>query len=755
MTAFFAHTPKDKSRDFSEWNPLHRHLKNVGDQAAEFAAAFRPDMAEVCRHAGRLHDIGKYRNLFQRYLQGKEPRSEKTRHAAYGAALAAELGNVSVAFAIAGHHAGLDSASWLKSVIYDDKSVVEELTDLQKKFVAEVAPLPAKGTMKEPDFVSHGDRLAQEFYIRMLFSCLTDADVLDAIRFSRGHMKIPLPRTLDHTRFIRQLDDHMKSLSSQTDHKLSTLGHIRADIHEHCYQAGKRQQGFFQLTVPTGGGKTLAGMRFALEHAKCHNLHRVIVVIPYLSIIEQNAEIYRQIFDPNHDGVVVEHHSAVKGKNRSASLEGNGPSGTTQSADNWDAPIIVTTSVQFIESLFANCPSRLRKLHNIARSVILMDEVHTLPHHLLEPLLSVLRELKERYRTTVVFSTATQPAFRQSSVLKSGFSAKDEVHEVIPNAETLFQKLTRVSYLYEPSKVFSWQDLATMFDAEDTRQVLAIVNTRAQARKLYETLSSQVDKGCVFHLSSAMCAEHRSHTLTQVLARLNAKLPCYLISTQVVEAGVDLDFPVVYRAIAPLDSLIQAAGRCNREGKRQNVSGENIKGKVVIFRPEEHSLPSGVYETATQLSANILQSMIMQGRDLNEMTSDPRFFADYFHKLFSSYTGTQDSSHFCLQSLRRELKFRLVSEKAKVIRDASWPVLVPYEGLDIHTEHLTRLSNYGYLSQKEFRPLQRYTVNLRESQYQKLLGDNLIIQTLPRGQYIVVDQSCYHESLGFILPSSD
>lgn len=744
--------PSSNKQDLSTWNLLCDHLSNVGQLAEEFAPI--EAMKEISRHTGQWHDLGKYRDLFQKYLKGEVGQSKETQHAIYGAFLAIQYGQYPSALAIAGHHAGLHNVSALKQALHDE-NIKEELSLLKDRFQSDMQTLPEHAEhLDDPsEAITQGNRLALEFYIRMLFSCLTDADVLDAIRFNEGNPTLPTPHTLKHTAMIELFNHHMNSFSSSSPTSSSSpLQILRSQVHEDCRLAAHQPQGFFQLTVPTGGGKTLSAMRFALEHAATHQLNRVIVVIPYLSIIEQNAQIYQDIFDPDRRGIVIEHHCAVREK--VDDQEGELGS-STKSAENWDAPIVVTTTVQLVESLFSNKPGRCRKLHNLARSVILLDEVQTLPHHLLDPLINVLRELTDRYHTSIVLCTATQPAYRKSSSLPHGFT-ENEVADIISEPQKLFDQLIRVEVFFEEQKQ-SWSDLSSQW-LQHHPKALGIVNTKAQARDWYRKLAEQSQSlqratpaPSLFHLSSAMCPEHRSDVLSQIAKQKDLSSPdqkCYLIATQVVEAGVDIDFPVVYRALAPLDSLIQAGGRCNREGQLTDDLG-----KLMIFTPENHSLPPGAYTLATSLTGNLIRSWQKQGKDLTTIISDPQAFEEYFQKLFP-YIASGSEDKVSLQNLRKDLRFRDVAQQSYVIAKGTSPVIVPYGKVqdilnEIKKDHSRKKS---FISKKNLRKLRRYMVNLRDKELSDLRRRGLLEEVLPQQPWELLHRDAYHSELGFSIP---
>ncbi|MDH7503871.1 MAG: DEAD/DEAH box helicase [Verrucomicrobiota bacterium] len=416
--------------------------------------------------------------------------------------------------------------------------------------------------------------------------------------------------------------------------------------------------------MPTGGGKTLSSMAFAVAHAKAHGLRRVIVVIPYLSIIEQNAAEYRRILGPN---AVLECHSNVAPKPDADEEEKDR---LELVSENWDAPVIVTTSVQFLESLFASAPSRCRKLHRIPRSVVIFDEVQTLPAHLLAPAFSVFRELQRNYGVSFVFCSATQPAFRRTGSLPNDFFAPHELGEIAPDPPSLFRQLCRVEYhLPAANETIDWPALAERLAAQP--QVLCVVNLTRHARELWEELHRQrPDDPPPIHLSAAMCPEHRLTLIEEIRHRLRHGQPCRVISAQLIEAGVDVDFPVTWRALGPLDSIVQVAGRCNREGRLP-------KGHMHVFRPADHTLPRGVYQAAADQAAIVLGSLGQDPQATERLATDPKLFADYFQSLYQVVnTDYARSGETTIQQDREQLRFGQVAAKARVISDEGRPVIV-------------------------------------------------------------------------------
>ncbi|MDP3498651.1 MAG: CRISPR-associated helicase Cas3' [Candidatus Nitrotoga sp.] len=732
---------------------LSKHLQSVGDLARRFAEGSNPDLSDAAYWAGVLHDIGKYRDEFQQYLRAERDSSTETHHAVYGAALAYRQEWLGPAFAIAGHHAGLHDHNELQTLVEGATyRTAERVPLLAERFKDDLGEIPQK--IAEPLFVENKSHSA-EFYIRMLFSTLVDADFLD----TEAHYKTAsrATRKLQAAELLRLLITDKESKSS--DGKLNT---IRNNIFQQCLDKARESPGFFSLTVPTGGGKTLAGMAFALAHAAQpqHQLRRIIIVIPYLSIIEQNAAQYRRILDPEDLGIVIEHHSAVNvpedtGETRSRDPFEKHPN--EYAAENWDAPIIVTTSVQFIESLFANRTSRCRKLHNIAHSVVIFDEVQTLPSHLLNPLLNVFRELRDHYGVSFVFSTATQPAFQyRPSSLSEGFRP-GEIQEITQGStEANFRSLRRVSIQpAKPDETTGWDALAEQMALRE--QALCIVNIRSHAYDLWEKLRRSFplkEREAMFHLSSAMCAEHRFAVLGDdrepepgtIRYRLRNKQPCRLVSTQLIEAGVDVDFPIVWRALGPLDSIVQAAGRCNRENRLCDEAGNPAFGEVIVFRPEDNKLPPGVYRTASDITASLLAHV-----DADTLATDHELFGRYFDQLYQLVPTDQRIS---IQDEREKLHFRKVAGLAKVIDNDTQAVIVPYgKGCSIIEEIRTRpvIKGQPRFSRDDLRSLQRYMVNLHSRDFQKLVMHKATSQLLPNLEIHVLAEGWYHPHLGIVI----
>jgi CRISPR-associated endonuclease/helicase Cas3 len=746
---FYAHTVEDAEgikipESSGLWQPLSVHLNNVSHISGIFGRAF--GIEEEAAYGGLLHDLGKYREQFQTYLRGERPSSGETQHAIYGAAWAANEDTpqlFATKLAIAGHHAGLHDHPEIEGILNRlGIQMPEPVSNLIKQLENERGPLPSppQPPIWVMDAVAAENPFPAEFYARLIFSCIVDADRLDTAFWPN---EPPIETPLDAESLLNAIQaERLRKTVANPESPLSTL---RNQIFDTAIKNAELPTGFFSLTVPTGGGKTLASMAFALAHARKHDLRRVIVVIPYLSIIEQNAAEYRRIFGGN---VVLENHSGVRSNDDQREEE---KSCIELTSENWDASVIVTTSVQFIESLFASSPSRARKLHRIPRSVVIFDEVQTLPVHLLTPTLNVLRELAKNYKTSFVFSSATQPAFRRSSSVPDGFSP-NEIREIAPNPDELFQKLRRVTYRFpRENESLDWPTLADAL--ESTPQALCVVNLTRHARELWQELKRRCTDHSVIHLSSAMCPQHRLALIENIRHRLHSGMACRVISTQLIEAGVDVDFPVVWRALGPLDSIVQAAGRCNREGRLNT-------GIVHVFRPADNKLPQGIYRTATDQTMISLAALGGFESASDSLATGSSVFSDYFNALYSVVnTDHARAGESTIQEDRTYLRYREVSHKAKVIEDSGTPVIISEDnrgglwGRAIIDEIRNRqhIPGQARFSRNDLRKLQRFMVNTRFNTFRDLQMKGLIKPLLPNLELFVLNAAAYHPALGLIL----
>jgi CRISPR-associated endonuclease/helicase Cas3 len=723
--------------------PLHVHLTNVSKMAGDFGHAL--GLHEEAVLAGALHDLGKYRQEFQSYLRGERTSSQETQHAAYGAVWAIKNDQLLQAFVIAGHHAGLHDLADLLGI--PDKSVLglpDALDLAMERHLVEADP-PV--LLPEPTFITEiadhkGQALRIDCAVRMLFSCLIDADRLDSAFWpltTPDESALDAPLLLDRVK-----SERLRKSASSPD---STLKASRNHIFDTCLTKASLAQGFFALTVPTGGGKTLSAMAFALAHAQKHNLRRVIVVIPYLSIIEQNAAEYRRILG---NDVILENHSSVKPRPDADEEEKDA---LELAAENWDSPVVITTSVQFIESLLSARPSRCRKLHRIAHSVVIFDEVQTMPSHLLQPIFSVFRELVRQYGVSFVFSSATQPAFLKSTSLPDGFTP-GEMRPIIDDPNHLFRSLRRVNYhLPRDEKTLDWLELANRMALPENRQSLCVVNLTRHAVELWDRLRSalpEADRRMLFHLSSAMCPAHRLRVIRLMRWLLKRGHPCRVVSTQLIEAGVDVDFPTVWRALGPLDSIVQTAGRCNREGRSE-------RGNVYVFRPVDHKIPGGVYSAATGQAAIAVSRFDSPEEAEEALAADPEIFTGYFHSLYQSVDTDLREDGYTIQEERERLNFRTVGRRAIVIDNDAQPVIVTYgAGKRLVQAIRERQLPPGTprFNRDDQRGLQRYMVNLRKRDFDQLLAQGYVEPLLPNLNVHVLHASCYHAERGLVLPGN-
>ena len=708
-TQIFAHSEQS----------LVQHLLGVARRAKGFAAHFHGEIH--ANLAGLLHDLGKADAEFQKRLT-KEG-GEKRPHAHHGAALALEHQLWPVAFAINGHHAGLHNRSDLQQIPSKWSACSSSSVEMLKGDIGwpeHTWPISEFGQtlpawLDEIPFTTAGERDAKmravDFYTRMLFSALVDADRLDTeeANHSDGSQinvlkrkswrfgELALAAQNAPTTLLSQLNAAINERVKRANEKNASQAvcEVRAEVLGLCRTKAEADRGVFTLNVPTGGGKTLASVAFALEHIRHHNsslelddpsrLRRIIVVIPYLNIIQQTTKELREVFkdNPASPDIILEHHSQasdpkIDKKDKDADGWDKERPLRQLAAENWDAPIVVTTSVQFFDSLFSRRPADARKLHNICQSVVIFDEVQTLPPLLLQPILDALKELtnpRRPYGCSLVLCTATQPALSNSDDFEFGF--QNQNHIIAPEiASGHFAKLKRVEYhglsKDSPPPVLSNEQLASALFAAPRTQALAILNTRKQARALFDFLLEKTKardglSDHIFHLSTWMYPAHRLEVLAEVTRRLDAKKPCILVATQCVEAGVDLDFPAVWRAFGPYDSIVQAAGRCNRSGALKNEASQPIQGQVYVFEPADALAPQGTYGSAMQ-NAELLRKM---GKALPD---DPTSFETYFRLLYQ--TTVPDPGGCAVQSAREKLHFKEVSEMFNYIDADTVPLLI-------------------------------------------------------------------------------
>jgi CRISPR-associated endonuclease/helicase Cas3 len=724
-----AHARKRDDESWAEPHLLLDHLQDVAQLAEGFAATFgNGDWGFL---AGLWHDLGKYKADFQAYIrratdfendQTDEGGPGKVDHTTAGAIHALEKlgprGRI-LAYLIAGHHSGLPD--WTKAEA-PGRSLAERLDDVRhySESIEGGAPediLTGRNLSSAPCASRGLSDEAAHLWVRMLFSCLVDADFLD----TEAYMDPEKARSRDKPSHfsLPALKDRFDAYMTQkrlTAPETDINAH-RQQILQHCREGAALAPGLFSLTVPTGGGKTLASLGFALEHALLHNKRRVIIAIPYTSIIEQTADVLREVFG---DDAVLEHHSNLD------------PDRETQKSklatENWDAPIVVTTNVQLFESLFASRTSANRKLHNLVDSVLILDEAQMLPPEFLKPILSALRSLTAYFGVSAVLCTATQPALEgriggaAQPDGKGGFEGLTGVRELMPDPIALAGHFRRIKVtvrdLDHPTE---WAELAS--EIALLERVLCVVNTRRDCRELHALLPDDT-----IHLSALMCGEHRSRVIQEIKAKLKVGAPTRVVSTQLVEAGVDLDFPIVYRALAGLDSIAQAAGRCNREGRLPN--GE--LGRVIAFAPPKPA-PRGLLLQGEYAARELFRT----NRDLAASLS-PEAFRSYFQKFYGRIDDFDVKGTLPLlttDARKFQFQFRTVAQRFHLIDDqAQRSVIVWYESKTFSSRELIEELKRRGPTRRAMRKLQRCAVNIPEPAFLSLASQGAIEEiTAPEG----------------------
>ncbi len=767
---FYAHTLKDQPRE--KWEPLftpfgegehdcqrhtcpkceamepqHGHLNKVAYWTAEFAAEmFPPGPVRKAAHqwgylTGLWHDLGKFAPEWQTYLESKaDPHSAdvsgKVDHSTAGAQFSQEnlpLYGTLLSYPIAGHHAGLPDG------------IDATDSNLSKRLAKRIAPY----TAHTPPAILHYAKslpaipfaLRSPFslglLIRMLFSALVDADFLATEAFMSPERNNDRPGQQPTIAAIdNALATYLKQLG--TTAPPTSVNQIRCEILNHCLTAAEKPPGLFSLTVPTGGGKTLSSLAFALKHARIHNLRRVIYVIPFTSIIEQNAAVFRKALASLGPDIVLEHHSNLDPDSAHET------STNRLATENWEARIIVTTNVQFFESLHANRTSRCRKLHRIARSVIILDEAQALPVEFLTPCLRTLEDLHTHYGTSIVLCTATQPAIHKNEDFKIGL---DSPTEIIPDPSSLYTSLKRVSTQRLPGQTDNLT-LAALLTQHP--QSLTIVNTRRHARELFDLLP---DDGSRFHLSALMCPAHRRTILYLIKRRLRNKLPIRLISTQLIEAGVDIDFPIVFRSLAGLDSIAQAAGRCDREGKLTAALGKP-GGQLFLFETSEYTTPPFI-QSATNSSVQVLASSPPDPLSLDSIHN-------YFQHHYWDKRHATDQKHI-LENIPKHLhskddllnfQFKTTARDFQLIDDYSESVLIPFGKKGRHLCTQLRETFDPAEIRRLARKLQRYTVNIPKPQHAELLRTGILLP-LHEDRFFLLNSDVHYSRQYGLHPASD
>ncbi|OQB40914.1 MAG: CRISPR-associated nuclease/helicase Cas3 [Candidatus Hydrogenedentes bacterium ADurb.Bin179] len=719
-----------------QWQLLSDHLHNVSNLASQYARMAKDEAFSVrAGWAGLFHDLGKYTSEFQAMLRGERPHGVE--HSGHGAAHAFHQGHYDIALAISGHHAGLADPGNVRqrSKQFKDelppileianRELGEEIRTLQDK----IGPCPF---MDDPN--------AFDVHVRMLYSCLVDADRTDAAGLGLEQHTLEASAAL-----LERLLASIGTRSAQVAE--GRVKHVREEVLRNCLEAAAWPEQLLSLTAPTGSGKTLASMAFALKRATIvpNRSRRIIVVIPFLSIIEQTAKVYRDALGAD---LIIEHHCAVD--NLEEEAEDN-PERYRQATrvpvtENWDAPIVITTSVRFFESLFSNKATDSRRLHNIANSVVILDEVQTLPRHYIHALLSMMKTLADDWGVTFLFCTATQPAFEKGT----GVSDRDKrwpentVREVLQRPDEMMTALRRVNVVW-PGKSeklqpeSSLEEVAALIAGEE--RVLCILNIKRHALTLYEKVKEITgdNREQLIHLSTRMCPRHRLDTLKVINEQLKSPgQNCRVVSTQLVEAGVDLDFPVVLRSIGPLDAIAQAAGRCDREGRLTDKKGEP-GGILYLFElAEDNVMPPGAYTDAVQITRMLAPLDIYSPGDMR------RFFNTYYD---------HDLDQRDIQPLRNSVQFREVSKSFTMIDSRTFSILVPYnedaEGL------IRQLELQKCLTRALSRKLQQYQIALYRQEKIRAFNNGAIYELYPDSGIFTCQKRFYNPDTGFHIESDE
>jgi CRISPR-associated endonuclease/helicase Cas3 len=693
MEIFYAHSTDNP--DKSDWQPLSDHLEGVAKLAEGFAEVFKA--GEWGRSAGLLHDLGKGTFPWQAYLRYANNVVDEfakhydghPAHAAVGAQWlfkhSKEAGKL-LAYCISGHHGGLPN--------WDDLSIKAALKSKLKADVPEIQfSLPSPAFPQSfPVANPEGDRLGfqLQFFVRMLFSCLVDADFLDtegSLDKKKLSWRSVYPSIDElHQRFWNNFNELRKNADKIKNDNQRHVNRLREQVLDDCLQASVEESGLFSLTVPTGGSKTLSSLAFALNHAmqKQERKQRIIYVVPFTSIIEQNAKVFRDMLG---DDAVLEHHCNY--------IPDETDWKTRLASENWDAPIVVTTNVQFFNSFYANKTSKCRKLHNVANSIVIFDEVQAIPVEKLLPCLEVIKELSLNYGVTSVLCTATQPVIEYSEQFKYGLK---NVREIIQDVPSLFKALKRTEEVYVGE--LSEQGVAEKL--LENQQVLCIVNSRQQALDIFAALP---ESSVNIHLSALMHPKHRTRKLREIRRLLDKGLPCRVVSTQLIEAGVDVDFPCVYRAVAGIDSIAQAAGRCNRNGQSKDPL------KVFVF-----DFPDGVGCSYFRLAAQSAKKLFTP---FAGKLTDPECVTAYFDDYYWKNSQRMDADGIvasCRPSQNGNIQFKNLA-KFQMIESATIPVIIALEETAIKlVESLNFVEHKGGILRK----LQQYTVQVYPYQFDEL-----------------------------------
>jgi CRISPR-associated endonuclease/helicase Cas3 len=682
MTEYYAHSENGRK----EKHTLSKHLFRTAELAESFACKdiYKP----IFKMTGLLHDLGKYQPAFQEYLISGGVRGSIP-HASWGAGYSRLLKFSEASIAIDGHHKGLpDNAAWKSDTEPFKRGEVPQFENIKQAFINDTGTDEAGlSKLGYSMFTEGGQKFQRELFVRYLFSALTDSDWLSTEEhFDQEKFNIRVGGTLSIDSMIRRLDEEFDRKSKDGEiNRLRNYARYQATL-KACMPYG-----FYSLALPTGMGKTLTSMAWALRHAKEHDLKRVIIVLPYINIIDQTAQILKDIFG---EELVLEHHSGYN-ENDTNDCDENCSlieKRKRLACENWDYPIIVTTTVQFFESLFSNRPSRCRKIHNVAESIVIFDEVQAIPKEVILPTLQMLKDVQTVMKTSFLFCTATQPAFEK----RPGFDGISGICPLIDNPDELYERTKRVDYelLHDLQPVDYDELLESVMSMGDS--VLVIFNTKKAALEFYRRADRAGGWEKKYHLSTAMCPIHRKAVINKIRDDLEGKEKILLVSTQLIEAGVDFDFPVVFRAVAPLEGVIQSAGRCNREGKLGYLGG-----KVILFKLLEAGMPNKTYAACAGYAEELIRHDV-------EQLHGHTIFNEYYEHIIQLYV---DPDRFNITVARKGFQFKTVHDAYRIIDTATEGVFV-YNYNEESRQMLHDLEFRSFLSRDDYRKMQRFTVQV-------------------------------------------
>lgn len=696
---YFAHS----ENSHNEKHGLSKHLHGTAKHAESFAC--KEEYMPIFKLTGLLHDLGKYQPEFQQYLANGGERGSVP-HASWGAGYARLHRILEASIAIDGHHKGLpDRAGWKSDTEPFNRGEVVGFEDIVKTFINDSEFNEAD--IKMPKSLKFAEPSQREAFIRYLFSALTDSDWLSTEEhFDKDTFEMRACFSLPVDEMISKLE---KEFSEKP--KGGEINQLRNGTRNQVLQKANMPCGFYSLALPTGMGKTLISMAWALRHAKNNDLKRIIIVLPYINIIDQTAQILKAIFGKEW---VLEHHSAYNeaDHHRRDEKESCSPIQQRQklACENWDYPIIVTTTVQFFESLFSNRPSQCRKNHNIAESVVIFDEVQTLPKEVILSTLRMLQDVQAVMKTSFLFCTATQPAFEK----RKGFDGISEIYPLVDNPSGLYRKTKRVGYhlLNQLNPIDHSELLNAVIQVAGA--ALIIFNTKKAALEFYGCARNESNWERKYHLSTAMCPSHRKEVITKIRDDLEKKRNILVASTQLIEAGVDFDFPVVFRAMAPLEAVIQSAGRCNREGNLGEMGG-----RVFLFKLQDSGMPDRTYAACAGYAEELIKP------DLNQLHGH-EIFNKYYAQVIKLYV---DPDRYKINDARKQFNFKTINDSYRIIQNATEGLYI-YNFSDESRRLFHSIEHKEFLSRDDFRKMQVFTVQV----YQDFIMNNQdMCKSMPQG----------------------